>query len=108
MEVSIGGRRCVPVVQLDSPAVDPWIGEGDMAAIPALRGAPIYRGIDILVFIRLTADSTRAGKRWIVPFWRRRRFSWYMPCRDPGPNRARAGQVWEDWLSKQIPVKNSA
>jgi hypothetical protein len=66
MEISIGGRLGVPVVQLDSSSEELLMVEVDrpdapsLAAMPTHRGAPVYRGVDVLVFIHLEAGLTRS------------------------------------------------
>ncbi len=56
LDLMIGGRRCIPTVQLCCGNQE---GE-DAVYLPDLRGASLYRDVDLYLFYRLKARVTRS------------------------------------------------
>jgi hypothetical protein len=56
LDLTIGGRRCIPVAQL----VCGEVVDEDWVYLPDQRGAGLYRDVDLYLFFRLKGEVTRS------------------------------------------------
>ena len=54
-DVAIGGRRCVPLAQLDCGQA-----QSEQVFLPEETGGRVYRDVDIYLFVRLSGNVTRS------------------------------------------------